>query len=377
MERSYADPLLSAGIRFRTVAAVNGLDMHILEAGDPAHPTVLLLHGFPELAYSWRALMPLIAARGYHVVAPDQRGYGKTLGWNGSYDGDLSPFRLTHLAADVIALADRLSIGRLAVVGHDFGSPVAAWAALLYPRRFACVALMSAPFPGPPRAAAGIWRNLDASLSALDPPRKHYQRYFATRTAESDMLASPQGLAAFLRAYFHCKSHDWSGNQPHRLASWDATELAKMPRYYIMDIDRDMPATAATMAPTAQAAAACKWLTDSELAVYTQEFSRTGFQGGLNWYRTAFDADSQEELGRHAGKRIEIPAAFFAGASDWGSYQSPGAIEAMHAACPNMQEDTFIAAAGHWVQQEQPELLADALCPFIARHLPPLKASGP
>src|SRR6516225_10728889 len=132
MESCYGDVPLDVGIRSRRIDGVNGLSMHVLEAGyrPPDRPLVLLLHGFPELAFSWRKLMPLIAARGYHVVAPDQRGYGATTGWDADYDGELASFRLSNLVRDILALLAALQHQRVAaIVGHDFGSPVAAMCA--------------------------------------------------------------------------------------------------------------------------------------------------------------------------------------------------------------------------------------------------------
>ena len=325
METCYGDVPLDDGIRSRRVDGVNGLSMHILEAGyrHPGRPVVLLLHGFPELAFSWRKLMPLIAARGYHVIAPDQRGYGATTGWDAGYDGDLAPFRLSSLVRDIRALLATLQHERVAaVIGHDFGSPVAAWCALLHPDIFGCVALMSAPFAGPPRRDRDPWGQIDAALAALQPPRKHYQRYYATRDANADMHISAAGLSAFLRAYFHCKSHDWPHNHPHILKSWRAEDLAALPRYYVMDLDKGMAATAADMAPSPEEVERCTWLTDTELEVYVREFGRTGFQGGLNWYRNTFDAGAVAELRAFTGRRIEVPACFIAGRSDWGTYQA-------------------------------------------------------
>ncbi|MEE8501703.1 MAG: alpha/beta fold hydrolase, partial [Kiloniellales bacterium] len=145
--------LLPAGMRSRFVPGVNGLRMHILEAGfEPlGRPCVLLLHGFPELAYSWRKIMVPLAAAGFHVVAPDQRGYGRTTGWDPDYDGDLASFHILNLVRDVLALVSALGYRSVAgVVGHDFGSPVAAYCALIRPDVFGSVALMSAPFDGPP-----------------------------------------------------------------------------------------------------------------------------------------------------------------------------------------------------------------------------------
>ncbi|HUB55334.1 MAG TPA: alpha/beta hydrolase [Mycobacterium sp.] len=371
METCYGDVPLDAAIRSRRIDGVNGLSMHILEAGHqhPDQPLALLLHGFPELAFSWRKLMPLIAARGYHVIAPDQRGYGATTGWDADYDGDLAPFRLSRLVGDILALLATFPHRRVAaVVGHDFGSPVAAWCALLHPDIFGCVALLSAPFPGPPRPRPDPWPEIDAALAALQPPRKHYQRYYTTREANADMHDSAQGLGAFLRAYFHSKSHDWPHNRPHALKSWRAGDLATMPRYYVMDLDKGMAATVADMAPSSEEVERCTWLTDAELDVYVREFGRTGFQGALNWYRNTFDAAAVAELEAYNGRRIEVPACFIAGRSDWGSYQSPGALEAMSPACASFEGPHFIEEAGHWVQQEQPQRLDATLGQFLALH---------
>jgi pimeloyl-ACP methyl ester carboxylesterase len=144
---------LPPGIRSRFVPNSNGLTMHLLEAGfeGQGRPCVLLLHGFPELAYSWRKVLLPLAAAGFHVIAPDQRGYGRTTGWDGNYDGDLHAFRMLNLVRDTLGLVSALGYRTVAaVVGHDFGSPVAAWCALIRPDVFRAVVLMSAPFAGPP-----------------------------------------------------------------------------------------------------------------------------------------------------------------------------------------------------------------------------------
>jgi pimeloyl-ACP methyl ester carboxylesterase len=279
--------VLPPGVRARFVENVNGLRMNVLEAGfeKPRHPCLLLLHGFPELAYSWRKVMGPLAAAGFHVVAPDQRGYGRTTGWDPSYDGDVASFRLFNLVRDALGLVAALGYRSVAaVIGHDFGSPVAAWCALLRPDVFPAVAMMSAPFPGPPSLNAGApsGENIQAALAKLDRPRKHYQWYYSTRAANADMHDCPQGIHDFLRAYFHYKSADWAGNKPHPLKSLSAEELAQMPTYYIMDLHQDMAATVAPEMPSAEAIAACQWLPDAELAIYSGEFKRTGFQGACN-----------------------------------------------------------------------------------------------
>ncbi len=145
---------LPASIRSRYVENINGLRMHVLEAGfeTTGRPCLLLLHGFPELAFSWRKVMPALADAGYHVIAPDQRGYGRSTGWDANYDGDLNSFRLLNLVRDALGLVSAFGCRSVdAVIGHDFGSPVAAWCALVRPDVFRSVAMMSAPFGGPPK----------------------------------------------------------------------------------------------------------------------------------------------------------------------------------------------------------------------------------
>src|SRR3954469_22180287 len=282
---------LPSTIRSRYVDNVNGLRMHVLEAGfeTPNRPCLLLLHGFPELAYSWRKVMPTLAAAGYHVIAPDQRGYGRTTGWSADYDGDLAPFRLTNLVRD--ALGGGYGFGHRhvdAVVGHDFGSLVAAWCAVIRPDVFRSVAMMSAPFAGPPAAPFDIADHPPTSqedpvhreLAALARPRKHYQRYYSTREANADMHRAPQGLHDFLRGYYHHKSADWPGNAPCPLQRWSADELAKLPTYYVMDLAMTMAETVAEVMPSRDEVAANRWLPDHELAVYAAEYERNGFQGG-------------------------------------------------------------------------------------------------
>lgn len=374
--------VLPAGIRARFVRDVNGLDVHLLEAGHetPGRPLVVLLHGFPELAYSWRKVMQPLAEAGYHVVAPDQRGYGRTTGWEPSFDGDLAPFRMLNLVRDVLGLVFRLGHRTVAgVVGHDFGASVAAWCALVRPDIFRTMAIMSAPFSGPPDLPVGEGADetqaddIHAELARLPRPRKHYQWYYSTRAANADMADAPQGVHDFLRAYFHHKSADWAGNSPFRLAGWSADELAKMPTYYIMDLARGMGETVAEVMPSTAEIAACAWLTDAELRVYSGEYARTGFQGGLQWYRARTSGRFECEAQLCAGRTIDVPSMFVAGRSDWGVYQVPGSFERMQSvACSDMRQCHLLAGAGHWVQQERADEVAKLLVGFVgsAAHLP-------
>ena len=361
---------LPPGIRARFVSGLNGLTMHVLEAGHetPGRPAVLLLHGFPELAYSWRKILPRLAAAGYHAIAPDQRGYGRTTGWDGSYDGDIASFRMPNLVRDAAALVSALGYRSVAaVVGHDFGSPVAAYCALTRPEVFRSVVMMSAPFGGAPAASTDA--SVHRELAVLPRPRKHYQWYYSTRDADGEMRHCAQGLHSFLRAYYHCKSADWPGNRPYRLRAWRATELAKLPSYYVMDLGKEMAQTVAEEMPSAAQVAACRWLPEAELGVYSSEFSRTGFQGGLQWYRCATRAEHLAELHPLAGRAIGVPAAFIAGKSDWGVYQRPGDFERMQrTACERMTGCHLIDGAGHWVQQEKPGEVTALLLAFLREH---------
>ena len=224
----YQADTLPAGIRSRLLDNVNGIRVHVLEAGFETRnrPAILLVHGFPELAYSWRKVMPLLAAAGYHVIAPDLRGYGRTGGTEVAFDDDLSPFRTFNRVTDMVGLVSAFGYRSLAgVVGHDVGSGIAGWCGVVRPDIFRSVVMMSAPFGGPPALPFGT---ADAAgprpapaadtiyddLARLNPPRKHYQRYYSTREANDNMWRAPQGVHAFMRAYYHMKSADWKANVP-------------------------------------------------------------------------------------------------------------------------------------------------------------------
>jgi len=378
---AFEKDVIPSGIRSRFVGDINGLRMHMLEAGfEPrGSPLILLLHGFPELAYSWRKVILPLAAAGFRVVAPDQRGYGRTSGWDARYDGDLGSFRILNAVRDALGLVSALGYRQVAgVFGHDFGASVAAWCALVRPDVFRSVALMSAPFAGPPalpfdtaddpsqRGSAGP--SIHDELARLKRPRKHYQWYYSTRQANADMWRCPQGVHAFLRGYFHYKSADWSGNKPFPLKSWTADELAKMPTYYIMDLAWNMAETVAAEMPSEAEIEACRWLPDSELRVYSTEHERTGFQGGLQWYRSRTEGRYDSELQLFSGRGIDVPSIFIAGKSDWGTYQRPGNFELMQqSACTRMMGCHLIDGAGHWVQQEQPEHVSELLIDFLRR----------
>ena len=182
------------------------------------------------------------------------------------------------------------------------------------------------------------------------------------------MRKYPQGVHAFLRAYFHYKSADWKQNKPFPLKSWTAEELAKMPSYYIMELDKGMAETVAPMMPSTAEVAACKWLPDDELRVYGSEYERTGFQGGLQWYRCMTSGKYDSELEMFSGRTIDVPSCFIAGRNDWGPYQKPGSLERMQKlACTRMLGCHLVGGAGHWVQQEQAEKVSQLVLQFLQK----------
>jgi len=324
--------------------------------------------------------MPLLAAcrSGYHVVAFDQRGYGRTTGWDTSAyaNVDMKQFSMTQLTTDALALVYALGHAEVAcVVGHDFGAQAAAMCALMRPDVFRSVVLMSHPFKGVPEMPFGTGeakKEVDLTvaleeLGRLEEPRKHYKWYNSTSTAAKDWETPDQGLERFLRGYLHLKSADWKGNKPHKLKEWSATELAKMPHYYIIPKALTFPQAVAANMQTEDENVTKRWMSDDDLAFYVQEWRRTGFQGGLNWYRAGTEKGSGSDMLLFAGKKIEVPCSFVTGEKDWGNYQQPGAIEAMidGKSCADFRGVNFVKDAGHWPQQEKPEDVANEIIRFL------------
>lgn len=359
----------------------NGLTFHILEAGytpERDRPLLLLVHGYPELAFSWRKVMPALADAGYYVVAYDQRGYGRTTGWDDSTFAktDLSQFTMTNNVRDAVVLVNALGYKEVeCIIGHDFGAVTSSMCGLMRPDLFKSVVMMSHPFKGSPslpfNTAHGEGKgplaavDIQRELARLPEPRKHYKWYNSTAVAAFQWSVPLQGLEAFLRGYIHVKSADWESNKPHPLEAWRASELAKMPYYYIMPLHKSMPETIASMMETEDVDKTKRWMPDEDLAVYVQEWSRTGFQGGLNWYRTTTDPAKEHDFDLFAGRKIECPATFISGVKDWGNYQEPGVIDRLPETCTQFKGVRFIDEAGHWPQQEQPEKVIEEILRFL------------
>ena len=207
----YGNGTVPAGIRSRAVANVNGLTVHILEAGfeSPGRPAVLLLHGFPELAYSWRKVMLPLAAAGYRVIAPDQRGYGRTAGWDDSYDADPDPFRMLNMVRDAVGLLYRAT--PVARRGPDAGAPVACSSALVRPE-FPSVTIMSSPFEGTQRYRVNTANARRCRACSTDDgstpnsPRSSATEILSTNSAnrrENEDMLLPRRAARVFRAYYH------------------------------------------------------------------------------------------------------------------------------------------------------------------------------
>ncbi len=234
---------------------------------------------------------------------------------------------------------------------------------------------MSAPFGGTsslPYAERAVdsrdGPSLDDDLAALDPPRKHYQRYYQTREANENMWHAPQGIAGFIRGYYHYKSADWDGNRPHPLAGPVAAAMAEMPTYYVMERDKGMAETVAAVMPSPGEIAANRWLPDANWRSMPKSTGAPVSRVGCNGIACGRPR-SRRDCRSYAGRRIEQPSMFIAGGSDWGIYQSPGAVDRMQEqACSDMKGVHLIPGAGHWVQQEQPEATVKLVLAFLERN---------
>ncbi|KAL3422636.1 hypothetical protein PVAG01_06792 [Phlyctema vagabunda] len=289
---------------------------------------------------------------------------------------DLQTFSFTRLVRDAVILVNALGYEKVAcVIGHDFGAVAASMCALVRPDIFTSVVTMAHPFKGPPSLPFNTTSppppapDVHQALAALPQPRKHYKWYYSTAAAAKEMDEPKSGMHEFLRTYFYLKSADWKGNDPYPLKAWEASELARMPYYYVMPLESGMrEAVSLPMAledPALVEQCVTRWLPDEDLAVYVSEWSRNGFQGGLNWYRVATDPKYMKDIELFAGRKIDVPAMLISGKQDWATYQEPGVMEKMGDVCTQFHGSHVVEGAGHWVQQEQPERLVELLEKFL------------
>jgi pimeloyl-ACP methyl ester carboxylesterase len=305
-----------------------GLQMHIAEAGEG--PLVLLLHGFPESWYSWRYQLVALAEAGYHAVAPDQRGYGKTGG-----PDSVAEYSMLHLTGDVIALMDALGADQAVLAGHDWGAPVAWNTALFRPDRIRGVIGLSVPYL--PRGSA-------APVAAL---RAGYGDGFYMVHFQQPGVADAE-LARDLPATFRKLLYSLSGDNQ------GAAAIPVIPAGRgILDVSADPPELPA-------------WLSQQDIDFFVAEFARSGFTGPLNWYR---NLDRNWELmaaWQHAP--VTVPALFIAGDKDMVISFLGGApmIAGMRDIVPNLAEPVLLPGCGHWTQQERPAEVTAAMLKFMA-----------
>jgi pimeloyl-ACP methyl ester carboxylesterase len=309
------------------VVHVNGIDLQIVEAG--AGPLVVLCHGFPELAHSWRHQLPALAAAGYHAVAPDMRGYGGS-----SRPEAVDAYDIVHLTDDVLGLMNALGEERAVLVGHDWGALVVWQTALRAPSRVRGVAGMSVPYlPRSERPPTEVWKHLFGD-------NWFYILYFQEPgVADADLGSDP---ATTLRRLFCAVSGEMDVSSLAMLTGpTDGRGMVER----LPEPER-LP----------------EWLSQADLEHYAGVFTRTGFTGGLNWYRN-FDRN-WELTPELSGAHVKVPALFVAGAGDPVLGMAP--IDAMRGHVTDLRGVVMVPGAGHWVQQEKPEAVNAALLEFIA-----------
>jgi pimeloyl-ACP methyl ester carboxylesterase len=313
------------GVTDRTVRT-NGIDMHVVEAGKG--PLVVLCHGFPELAYSWRHQVPALANAGCHVVAPDMRGYGDT-----SRPVDVADYDILHLGDDILGLIDALGEEQAVLVGHDWGALVVWHLAQRAPERVSGVVAMSVAFrPRTPRPPTEMMKRRFADTW-------FYILYFQEPgVADADLARDP---ATTMRRFLTAISGDAPAGSMSALAGErDGRGMVeRMP-----EPDR-LP----------------DWLIPEELDRYSETFARTGFTGGINWYRN-FDRN-WELTADLAETRVQVPALFMAGAKDPVLVTAPP--DAMADWVLDLRGTLLVPGAGHWIQQERPHEVNAAMIGFL------------
>jgi pimeloyl-ACP methyl ester carboxylesterase len=319
-------------IRHRTLDT-NGIRMHVAEAGEG--PVVVLCHGFPESWYSWRHQLAALAEAGYHTVAPDQRGYGHT-----DRPNAIEAYTLLHLVGDLIGMLDALGAPTATVVGHDWGAPVAWHAALLRPDRFPGVIALSVPFipRGPSRPTSVMPRTDDAIF---------YQLYFQEPgVAEAELERDPRET---IRRMLY-----WgSGDGRNSALVPGAGNVGMVPRSGGFVGRREAPATLPA------------WLTELDVDVYAGEFARTGFRGGLNWYRNI--DRNWELLAPWAGAKVTVPALYMTGDRDLVTAfrGMDRLLPALKSFVPDLRDTIVLPGCGHWTQQERPAEVNAAMLRFL------------
>ena len=302
----------------------NGITLNIAEQGNG--PLVILLHGFPESWYSWRHQFEPIANAGYHVVAPDMRGYGKS-----DKPDEILAYNQVEVVNDIIGLIPALGHETAVVIGHDWGAPTAWSTALFHPDKVSAVGALSVPFS--PRAEAPP---LD-TLKAIFKDMFFYQLYFQEPgIAEAEL---EQNIKQSLRKFYHMASGDV-----------DISEFS--PR----------PADADLLSDTPDPGKLGSWCSEEDLNFYTAEFTASGFRGPLNYYR---NHNLTWQLTEGAPRQITQPAMFMAGQKDGVIMMAAEALKAMDKSVPTQILHELIPDCGHWTQQEAPDAVNKGILKFL------------
>jgi pimeloyl-ACP methyl ester carboxylesterase len=320
-------------VTHRTVET-NGIRMHLAEAG--AGPLVVLCHGFPESWYSWRHQLAALASAGFRAVAPDMRGYGRT-----DRPEPIDQYTLLHIIGDMVGLVDALGAEHAVIAGHDWGAPVAWHAALLRPDRFRAVIGLSVPYRprGPIRPTTVMPQNDNAMF---------YQLYFQTPGVAEAELEGDVGHA--IRSILYSAAGD-AAPREGSMVSPDAVGM--------------VPRAGGILSGMVNPTTLPSWLSEADLGFYTDEFARTGFTGGLNWYRNI--DRSWELLAPFAGARVTVPALYIAGDRDL-VVRFPGMdqlIPNLSRFVPQLRGTIMLPGCGHWTQQEQAAEVTAAMIDFL------------
>ncbi len=322
------EPPVLAGVSHRVID-VAGLPVHVAEAGPASGPLVLLLHGFPECWYSWRHQLTALAAAGYHVVAPDQRGYGRTGG-----PADVAAYTMLHLVGDVIGLMDGLGAGQAVVAGHDWGAPVAWSTALLRPDRVRGVVGLSVPY-----TARGSTRPVEL-LRAVYSDGFYICYFQRPGVADAELARDPR--ATFRRLLCAASGEGTMGGVPVVPPGGTFLDLCPEP------------------------AALPGWLTEDDIGVFVGEFALSGFTGPLNWYRNLDRTWELTAAWKHA--HVTVPALYLAGDRDLVVSFSggPAMLAGLKDTAPGLREARLLPGCGHWTQQERPDEVSSAMLSFLA-----------
>jgi len=316
-------------VKHRSVET-NGITMHIAEQGDG--PLVVLCHGFPECWYSWRHQLPALAQAGYHAVAPDQRGYGQT-----DRPEPIAAYNMFQLTGDIVGLVHALGEEQAVVVGHDWGAPVAWHCALLRPDLFRAIVLLSVPY------VSRSWKGHrpTEAMKRMVGDKEFYQLYF------QEPGKAEVELEADVRKTMQMLLYSASGDPPPE-QRW---------RFLFSKSERFMDTvTQPDILPA--------WLTEQDIDYISREFERTGFRGGLSWYRNMDQMWEQTPF--LSGAKLHQPALFVAGEADAVIEMRRAAFDALEEAVPNLRKKVLLTGAGHWIQQERPAEVNQLLLEFLA-----------